>query len=151
MRQMALLFLLTSFLFLLTGCGGSEGDLPENLNGVILDERGSTDLQYIGYPGQRWQPKANQAINLEEDLPDYLREAAPDLLLDLDSYGRQYAGATGEDGRRLIFANFFCDPESWDNWRTQLLIVMDGGDCYFQVLYDPAARTFVSLSINGEA
>jgi hypothetical protein len=31
------------------------------------------------------------------------------------------------------------------------VVVLDGGDCYFQVIYNADANTFVSLSINGEA
>ena len=52
------------------------------------------------------------------------------------------------DGRQVIFANDFCRALGGD-WRQAPIIVDDGGDCYFQVEYDPAAGTFARLMVNG--
>ena len=58
------------------------------------------------------------------------------------------------DGQRAIYGNFLCDAErmsSFIDWRTDLVEVMDGGDCYFQTLYDVEDGTFVWIAINGQA
>jgi hypothetical protein len=65
-----------------------------------------------------------------------------------DTYFRQYVPIQ-QAGRRLLYVNAFCEAPSY--WRTQLVIVMDGGTCYWQALYDPATNKYSSLTINGRA
>jgi hypothetical protein len=50
----------------------------------------------------------------------------------------------------LIFANFFCETHGED-WRETAVVVLDGGDCYFQVIYNADANVYSSLWINGES
>jgi hypothetical protein len=57
---------------------------------------------------------------------------------------------TFEDGVPLIYTNFFCVDE-FDYWLESMVFVMDGGECFFQVLYDPAADSFSRLRVNGFA
>ena len=66
----------------------------------------------------------------------------------LTAYRVQYVGIV-RDGRQVIFTNFFCDTFGVD-WRTQPVIVDDGGGCYFVVEFDLAAGSFSHLMINGE-
>ena len=70
------------------------------------------------------------------------------------AYKRQYVGIVVEDKKR-IFINFFCDPfefpDSDVSWKNQPLVILDGGDCYFQVQYDLNSKEFMHLYINGEA
>ena len=65
-----------------------------------------------------------------------------------DAYFRQYVPIR-RAGHRLLYVNGFCEAPSY--WRTQLVIVMDGGTCYWQALYDPATDRYSSLTINGRA
>lgn len=54
-------------------------------------------------------------------------------------------------GRRLIYANFVCDPGRHENeLALELVLVKDGGSCYFQVWFDPATGDFPKVTINGE-
>jgi hypothetical protein len=50
-------------------------------------------------------------------------------------------------GRNLLYVNGFCKAPSY--WRTQLVIVWDGGSCYWQALYDPATDKYSDLTVNG--
>lgn len=55
-------------------------------------------------------------------------------------------------GRHLVYVNFVCDPERHaERLAIELVEVDDGGDCYFQVWFDPAAGEFPWVAINGEA
>ena len=106
-----------------------------------------------------WTPAAADVEALEQRLPDHLRAAlarqrparggkAP-LWERAKTYKRQYVGVR-RDGRRIVFANFFC--RAWkEDWRTEPIVVEDGGDCYFQVEYDVDKASFSNLQINGEA
>lgn len=56
-------------------------------------------------------------------------------------------------GRRLIFINGVC-KEFWPNVKKgdkELVMVDDGGACFFSLKYDPQLDLFVDFMINGEA
>lgn len=111
-----------------------------------------SDLPVLSY----WTPEQAQVRALEAGLVPFLEsEIAPDdfrygFWEELDGYKRQFFGVTLERGTPLIYANYFC-ADGFDNWRTSYVLVMDGGECFFQVLYNPATGDFSRLSINGFA
>jgi hypothetical protein len=65
-----------------------------------------------------------------------------------ERYFRQYVPIR-QEGRKLLYVNAFCEAPSY--WHTQLVIVDDGGSCFWQALYDPATDTYSHLTINGRA
>jgi hypothetical protein len=103
-----------------------------------------------------WTPTEADVAALEVGLPAFLEsEIPPDhynrrILERLDLYKRQYFGLTLEAGQPVIYANFFCVDE-FDYWLESLVFVMDGGECFFQLLYDPATDSFSRLRVNGMA
>ncbi len=103
-----------------------------------------------------WTPEQAQVRALEAGIVPFLEsEIAPDeygygFWDDLEGYQRQYFGVTFERGTPLIYANYFCSGD-FESWRTRYVLVMDGGDCFFQVLYNPASGAFTNLRINGMA
>jgi hypothetical protein len=107
---------------------------------------GQTALRY-------WTPERAQIDSLEQALPAYLRDAAPERSADLWSkvapYKRQYIGIV-RDEQQMIYVNALCSTFD-ERWRTEPMMVMDGGDCFFSVTYDPATGQFSDLSINGDA
>ncbi len=52
--------------------------------------------------------------------------------------------------RRLLYGNFFCD-DFGQAWQTTPISVDDGGDCFLQVVFEPATDSFSQLMINGHA
>ncbi len=52
--------------------------------------------------------------------------------------------------RRLLYGNFFCD-DFGHAWQTSPISVDDGGDCFLQVVFEPATDSFSQLMINGNA
>ena len=64
-------------------------------------------------------------------------------------YTRQYVGFERDD-RQLLFVNAFCTTEYFD-WKNQPVFVMDGGPCFFSVVFNPATLEFMELMINGLA
>jgi hypothetical protein len=103
--------------------------------------------------GELWTPALADVTALEAKLPAYLRASYKDqskepLWKRAPGYKRQYFGITYQ-GARVIYANFFCDAPA--SWRTVLVDVDDGGDCYFSVKYDAKRGTFQDLMVNGEA
>jgi len=104
-----------------------------------------------------WTPNEEDVANFEAGIADYLKEAAadrsPDLWEKQATYGRQYIGIE-RDGKQLIYASFFCDIRTENDLKRLMvgqMIVADGGDCYFQVLFDPKSGEYSELMVNGEA
>lgn len=123
----------------------------DGYEGVIVPEHdaGAFEPRAEGY----WTPTADDVARLEAGLPEYLRQAAPErapqLWQRLGEYKRQYAGLI-RDGRRLVYANYFCSTFD-DSWRSAPLFVMDGGACFFQLTYDVERDSYQDLMVNGDA
>jgi hypothetical protein len=127
--------------------------------GVIASEAGAkelTDFYVGGAPVENfWTPTEEDIAALERSLPVYIqteganvRGVRPDFINRLPEYKRQYAGFIQSD-RRLILVNATC-TDNFD-WQSQPVFVMDGGDCFFRIIYDPEAGTFEGFEVNGEA
>jgi len=102
-----------------------------------------------------WTPSVDDILKLEEKIAEYLSQNSsqfyrqPPVWERLDEYQRQYIGLERGD-RKTIYGNYFCNSEGI-NWRQELVIVEDGGECYFQVEYDVESELFIKLMVNGEA
>lgn len=143
------------------GCSSFSGDkppaLPENQYWVIFTQERAEEMgiaPWLVKADDFWTPSADDILKLEEGLAEYLSRnsgafsSQPPAWERLDEYRRQYLGYE-IGGKKIIYGNFFCSQE--DQWRGELILVMDGGDCYFQVEYDVASREFIKLLVNGEA
>jgi hypothetical protein len=65
----------------------------------------------------------------------------------LEAY-RQYGGFV-ENGERKIFVNSFC--AEFDDWRSSVIFVMDGGTCFWQAVYNVDTGEIEHIAVNGEA
>lgn len=138
-----------------TGPGNADNVVDTNESKwVILAAEEATYLKYFGFTGKVWTPQEEDVVTLEAELAPYLAQEYPFLHEQLSTYRRQYLGTTTDDGRRVIYANFFCDDHgmiSEFDWQHEFVDMMDGGDCYFHTLYDVETETFLWVSINGES
>jgi hypothetical protein len=70
-------------------------------------------------------------------------------LLNIESYNRQYH-AYSMKGQKLVFVNCFCgDPKYFPYWKKELVTVLDGGNCFFNVIINLSTQSHVQLRING--
>ncbi len=63
-------------------------------------------------------------------------------------YFRQYVAIILGSQKR-IYINAFCNEQALSYWRDRLVVVSDGGTCFWQAMYDPATKKFSNLRING--
>jgi hypothetical protein len=102
-----------------------------------------------------WTPSESDVEALENELVTYLQNNPASFYGEtpvwerLNEYNRQYIGMI-LDGKKIIYANFFCDSIETD-WRKDFVFVMDGGDCFFQFKYDADSGEFFDLQVNGVA
>lgn len=98
-----------------------------------------------------WTPDRAAIARLEAALPAFLEkvkpERSPGLHAKVPRYKRQYAGFLA--GGRKIFVSFFC--HEIDGWQTRPVLVRDGGDCFFQVVFDAETGALSDLMVNGES
>jgi hypothetical protein len=128
----------------------------EKSEGVIVPRERAADFT-TGLLGRDenefWTPSRKDVLKFEEGIGAYLKKSAPrqspNLWSKLPKYKRQYVGVV-KNGRKLIYANFFCQSGNTD-WKAHPVFVLDGGDCYFNVRYEVEAGAFSDLQINGEA
>jgi len=64
----------------------------------------------------------------------------------LDGY-RQYTGII-VDGQRKVHINSMC--QAFDNWRTTLIEIEDGGPCFWGATFNVETGELESLVVNGE-
>jgi hypothetical protein len=114
------------------------------------------DEDVTGY----WTPIEADIQAMEAALPAFLlaeeqregsliqQRAAEGMYQQLDRYTRQYVGVNA-GGEKLIWGNYFCHHGG--EWQETLVLVEDGGACYFSVTFNPATGEFSNLDINGEA
>jgi hypothetical protein len=131
------------------------GGKSMNSNRAIFSAEETERIGHIfGGEAPFWMPTVDQVQELESLLPKYLNSHPPiddKPVGDFFEYGRQYFGVTQKD-RKLIYLNAFCNPSKFDHrWEKEIILVKDGGSCYFQVFFDPFKKEFVHLHYNGNA
>lgn len=68
---------------------------------------------------------------------------------DLAKYKRQFVPVINEDGDKIIWVNYFCRANG--NWKRNILMVADGGNCYFNLYVNLTKDSTDKLLVNGEA
>lgn len=75
-------------------------------------------------------------------------------------YYKQYVPYIDERGHRIIIVNAFCEiPTFWNendekvefDWRNNIVLVDDGGDCYWGIKVDLDTQTYFDFRVNGIA
>lgn len=106
---------------------------------------------------QSWQPSQADIDDLEANLDQIssLKESGgnPSRRIESpDQYFRQYLGVLISD-KKQIFVNATCQFMGADEsaWHRHLVVIVDGGKCYWQVYYDPITHQFSNLMINAVA
>lgn len=80
-----------------------------------------------------------------------LEKERPSILDQSSNYRAQFMAArAGKDRHRFLWGNFFCGKARLD-WEAELMLVKDGGECYFRFRYDFDLKQVVQLWINGRA
>ena len=72
------------------------------------------------------------------------------FLINLNRYKRQYFALLNAKGEKEIWINCFCKDNSLD-WKTEKVIVKDGGNCYFNLKVNLTTEAYYEVHINGNA
>jgi hypothetical protein len=135
------------------GSGGGESfdppeptvDLPE---GTVVFSPADAEQDAYGDPVS-WTPDADDVAAADDLLATYLDDHAELDLDPLDTYHRQYVGI-GPDGEALS-VNALCQGSGLDDWEDGLIVVADGGTCFWQAHVFLTAGAVRDVSVNGYA
>jgi hypothetical protein len=125
---------------------------------VLLPSNGSQEISLL-YPAEmvsgKWTPEKADIQALESSLDQItsLKATVGDPKIHIehpDQYYRQYVGIIFT-GRKRILVNSICEVKYNPDWRERLIVVVDGGPCFWHALFDPETRKFSDLEINGRA
>lgn len=85
------------------------------------------------------------------DYPDNLIEETG-FELQLNRFTRQYVPVINAKGQKEVWINFFCSNAANSTpWKSDILMVHDGGNCYFSMKVNLDTKAYYELSINGYA
>ena len=105
-----------------------------------------------------WEPTVRDVERAEQRIPEFIRSKAPHLEGRLGEYVRQYFGIV-VDGRRVVLCSFIhrmADTTEVPIHGTDYYLramgapysVVDGGEHFFQLHYDPQTDTCSDLHVN---
>ena len=124
---------------------------------IVLDKNFNYPFDSLNYnPASLTQGDIEQIEGyIIESVTDYnnsLSDDHGDYKIDLNGkdYKKQLVIVTNLKGEKEVWVNCFCD--NWDKaWRTQILMVDDGGPCYFNFKINLTTKKVYDLIVNGFA
>lgn len=81
--------------------------------------------------------------NAQMDNPDF-------RIGNLATYYFQLIPVLNAQGQKEVWVNGFCRAPS-ENWKREVIVVQDGGNCYFNVKLNLSKRLAYDLTVNGYA
>lgn len=89
-----------------------------------------------------------QFENINKKHPEY-KLNKKNFIIDLTRYNKQYVATINAKGEKEVWINCFC--RTWDsNWKKELIIVEDGGNCYFNLKINLTTGQYYDLMVNGD-
>lgn len=145
----------SSILLFLIWIGGAQ---EQSAKSVLLPSREAKhvrDFYLRGKFGGTWQPTAADINHLQSELHQIARLNSqtwgPSIHIEHpETYYQQDVGIVFNE-EKVIFVNAFCSVSDIPHWRDHLVVVADGGSCFWHASYIPSTRTFFDLEINGRA
>jgi len=124
---------------------------------IVLDKRSNYPFDSLEYtPATLTQEDIGQIErHLAESVTEYNNSLSPghdDYKIDLKgrAYRKQLVAVTNSKGEKEVWVNCFCDD--WDtSWRTQIVMLDDGGPCYFNCKLNLTTKKVCDLIVNGFA
>jgi hypothetical protein len=109
--------------------------------------------KWVKVNGGSWEPSPKMLVDLKAQIESYVKsqvKAQGRELKRWEDYTFQYQGRE-EKGRKFIFINALCIQSDSPRLDKEIIVILDGGSCFFNLKFDPDRNEFFELFINGEA
>jgi hypothetical protein len=144
---------------LLSASWGFTADLTQE-KGVIFSEKETEQFAAKALKGEilgpYWTPTGAEIKRARLALTTYIgrfgKNRSTSLTNELGDYRLQYLGYTDRN-EKYVFINGLC-KEFWQTngvWKTEPVVVFDGGDCYFRARYRVLDSKIVRFEVNGDS
>jgi len=113
-------------------------------------DHSSNSNKWIAVPGGSWSPTPNQLDKLRARFETFIQKGAAEKRVTLhpwQDYSFQFQGQV-KDNQKVVFVNAFCIAAP-DYAQQRFVMVLDGGPCFFNLIYDVAHDRFLELRFNG--
>ncbi len=97
-----------------------------------------------------YNPEQERQYNETKTRNRSLKISVTDFIIDLKKYKRQYITVTNNKGEKEVWVHCFCNSGK-KNWRKELIFVLDGGNCYFNLKINLTKGEYYDLMVNGDA
>lgn len=125
---------------------------------VVSFDYSSTEQEYIFKSGK---PVTLNNSEISDTL-DILNKAAIELnskakkersVADIHNYNLQLLSILNEENQKVVWVNALCRNSNPDvaQWKKSIIIVSDGGNCYFNLYINLTKKTYENFIVNGEA
>lgn len=149
--------LIMPFLILLGGCNFNISNFDFKKEEVVLDNgviifNSDIPAENIALKKQRFTPSKKEAALGLEILRKYLINNSE--IQNSNNYIIQIVGYTGDNGEKNLWLNALCKKENnnkLENLSQNVMLIEDGGFCYFQAWVDIANKEVTNFLVNGEA
>jgi hypothetical protein len=122
---------------------------------LLLSLANAEERSWTKVEGGTWHPSDQILSKIKMHLEPYMKTQEKVFgrsLKKWNAYRFQYQGQE-EKGRKFVYINAFCDLHNPKdrNLNKDIVLVKDGGSCFFQLKYDPISNKFYEAYVNGEA
>ena len=81
--------------------------------------------------------------------PNFIWEG--DIIKNPSKYYKQLIAVVNSKGEKEVWVNCFCSKVGKSHWKKDIVLVMDGGSCYFNLKVNVTKNTVYDLMVNGVA
>lgn len=86
---------------------------------------------------------------MKAEFPD-LNLPRQNFIIELKKYKRQYMPVINNRGEKEVWINCLCETRNTD-WQKNLIMVKDGGNCFFNLKINLTTGRYYDFRVNGEA
>ena len=156
------------FYFCIVGCSNTDPRQQIEIPPRFVSNDTSDGKQFIAILKPETEFKTTELTKADLKLiDDLLNEAVNDFnetqekrqkdgdtfgsFIDLKKYKRQYIPQENKNGTREVWVNCFCRSHDDKKWQNELVMVRDGGNCFFNLKIDLTNKKYFEFSVNGLA
>lgn len=95
--------------------------------------------------------KAIERFNIYKNKSSLNGATIDNFKIDLKNFKVQYVPLNHYKSDKIVFVNCFCkdfDTQNKSNWKKEIVHVLDGGNCFFNVKINLTKRTYFQFSVN---
>ncbi len=79
----------------------------------------------------------------------YNKEAKKALINHPEKYYKQLIAVTNSNGEKEVWVNCFCSLGNYSYWKKSIVVVLDGGSCFFQLKINLKKNAVYDFGVNG--